>query len=217
MMLGIDDPGISETALCAPRIEQDRGYEDFLRLADPSAAMIWMADNSGLCTFANQSWLEFRGRTLDEEIGTGWAEGIHPDDGLAVLRDYWGAFNRRHSLRIEYRILCADGAYHPVERFGVPWSNPDGEQRGYVGCITLLSGPGLADPEARRRLATLSARERQVIELIALGYSTRQIAEKLGVSYKTADSHRSHLLKKLRVHETASLVRFAVRAGVIAP
>ena len=69
--------------------------------------------------------------------------------------------------------------------------------------------------EAREQLARLSVRERQVMELIALGFSTKEISAKLGISYKTADSHRTHVLKKLGVHETASLVRFAIRAGVI--
>jgi PAS domain S-box-containing protein len=218
MMLGIEDLVTSgaAAALCATT-EQDPASTEFLRLANTSAAMIWMADGTGLCTFASPTWLAFRGRTLDQEAGAGWAEGIHTEDALPVWREYWAAFNARLPLRIEYRILGADGVFHRVERFGSPWIGADGELRGYVGCITLLDRARVIDLDARRRLAILSLRERQVLELIALGRSTRRIAQDLGISYKTADSHRTHLLKKLGIHEVAGLVRFAIRAGVIVP
>ena len=63
----------------------------------------------------------------------------------------------------------------------------------------------------------LSTRERQVLQLIAEGKSTKDVACVLGVSVKTAESHRSRLMQKLDIHETASLVRYAVRRGLIAP
>jgi DNA-binding NarL/FixJ family response regulator len=61
----------------------------------------------------------------------------------------------------------------------------------------------------------LTDRERQILGLIAEGSTTRQAANLLGISVKTADSHRSHLMQKLEVHETASLVRYAVRQGLV--
>ena len=64
---------------------------------------------------------------------------------------------------------------------------------------------------------TLTERERQVLVLVAEGKSTRQAAQQLGISYKTVESHRSRVLEKLGVHETASMVRYAIRAGLIAP
>lgn len=217
-MLAIDNLGTTGAAApCAAKIDQDTGYEEFLRLTEGSAAMVWMADKDGLCTFANQSWLDFRGRTLDQEIGTGWADGIHPEDRPSVMPDYWAALHGRTPLRVEYRVLCADAAYRGVEHLGSPWRGVDGELCGFVGCVTLLKGSSPIDFAARHVLASLSGRERQVMELIAGGLSTRAIAKQLEISYKTADSHRTHLLKKLNVHETASLVRFAIRVGAIEP
>jgi DNA-binding CsgD family transcriptional regulator len=61
----------------------------------------------------------------------------------------------------------------------------------------------------------LTARERQILQLIAESKSTKQIARILDISYKTAESHRSRLMKKLDIHETAGLVRYAVRRGLI--
>jgi PAS domain S-box-containing protein len=219
MMLGIDElPVVTSAAFgAAARAPADAVHEDFLKLAEASPAMIWMADNEGLCTFANQSWLDFRGRTLDQEIGTGWMEGIHGEDFHRAMRAYWLAFKGHRPLRIEYRIRCRDDAYYEVERLGSPWPGPDRDARGYLGCITVIRAASDQAIEAREQLARLSARERQVMELIALGYSTKETSARLGISYKTADSHRTHVLKKLGVHETASLVRFAIRAGVITP
>jgi two-component system response regulator NreC len=63
----------------------------------------------------------------------------------------------------------------------------------------------------------LSSRERQVIQLVSEGKSTREIASLLGISVKTAESHRNRLMQKLDIHETASLVRYAVRHGIVQP
>jgi DNA-binding NarL/FixJ family response regulator len=63
----------------------------------------------------------------------------------------------------------------------------------------------------------LSARERQVVQLIGEGKSTREVATLLGISVKTAESHRNRLMQKLDIHETASLVRYAIRRGLVQP
>jgi DNA-binding CsgD family transcriptional regulator len=73
------------------------------------------------------------------------------------------------------------------------------------------------DEEAVRVVFALTERERQLLILIADGKSTKEAALRLGISYKTADSHRSRILEKLGVHETASMVRYAIRAGLITP
>jgi DNA-binding NarL/FixJ family response regulator len=63
----------------------------------------------------------------------------------------------------------------------------------------------------------LTLRERQVLQLIAEGKSTKDVASLLGISVKTAESHRTRLMHKLGIHETASLVRYAVRQGIVQP
>jgi two-component system, NarL family, response regulator NreC len=63
----------------------------------------------------------------------------------------------------------------------------------------------------------LTSRERQVLQLIAEGKSTKDVASLLGISVKTAESHRTRLMQKLDIHETASLVRYAVRRGIVEP
>lgn len=63
----------------------------------------------------------------------------------------------------------------------------------------------------------LTLRERQVLQLIAEGKSTKDVASLLGISVKTAESHRTRLMQKLDIHETASLVRYAIRNGIVQP
>ena len=63
----------------------------------------------------------------------------------------------------------------------------------------------------------LTARERQVIQLIGEEKTTKEIAGILGISAKTAESHRSRLMQKLDIHGTAGLVRYAIRRGLIEP
>lgn len=63
----------------------------------------------------------------------------------------------------------------------------------------------------------LTMRERRVLQLIAEGNSTKEVASVLGISVKTAESHRTRLMQKLGIHETASLVRYAVRHGIVQP
>lgn len=71
--------------------------------------------------------------------------------------------------------------------------------------------------KSERASDPLTLRERQVLQLIAEGKSTKDVASLLGVSVKTAESHRTRLMQKLDIHETASLVRYAVRRGLVEP
>ena len=67
----------------------------FREMADSAPVLIWMATPDTLCTFFNRGWLEFTGRTMVEELGNGWTEGIHPDDLDRFLAVYLGAFEQR--------------------------------------------------------------------------------------------------------------------------
>jgi len=74
---------------------------------------------------------------------------------------------------------------------------------------------GLPDPEAQTPFNQLSAREREVLQLLAEGASTRQIADRLNLSGKTVESHRLHLMEKLDLHSVAELTKYAIREGLV--
>jgi two-component system response regulator NreC len=69
---------------------------------------------------------------------------------------------------------------------------------------------------ADRLAAVLSARERQVLAMISSGHTNRQVADTLGLSINTVESHRKHIIDKLDLHSTADLVRYAIRHGILA-
>ena len=191
--------------------------EFFRRMADSAPVMMWMAGPDGLCTFFNKPWLTFRGRTMDQELGDGWAEGVHPEDRDGCMRSYLTAFRARQEFQMEYRLQRADGEYRWIVDSGVPRFDPDGSFAGYMGSGIDIQDSRRAVTAAVPGYIPLTERERQVLVLIAEGNSTKEVAALLGISYKTADSHRSKIMEKLDVHETASLVRYAIRHNLVKP
>jgi len=198
--------------------KQASGEQRFRELLDASPVMVWMSGTDAQCTFFNRAWLEFRGRSLDAELGNGWTAGLHPDDRDLCVETYLKAFSARTPFRVQYRVQRADGEYAWIENAGSPLIE-DTVFVGYMGTTMDVSDRRARtftpDRESVRLVFALTERERQVLVLIAGGKSTKEAAAQLGISYKTADSHRSRILEKLGVHETASMVRYAIRAGLI--
>jgi PAS domain S-box-containing protein len=190
--------------------------ELFRHMADAAPVMMWMSGTDMLCTFFNKPWLAFRGRTMEQELGNGWAEGVHPEDRDRCMATYVAAFTAHNEFQMEYRLQRADGEYRWILDSGVPRYEPDGAFAGYIGSGVDIHEKKAASLGAAERIP-LTEREKQVLVLIAEGNSTKEVAAMLGISYKTADSHRSKIMEKLDVHETASLVRYAIRHNLVKP
>jgi len=145
--------------------------ERFRGVADSAPVMIWVAGPDKLCTFFNQPWLEFRGRKMAEEIGNGWAEGVHPEDMERCLATYHSSFDVRQSFRMEYRLLRADGEYRWLLDSGTPRYR-EGEFIGYIGsCIDITEQKRVED-ELRSNQAQLMDSQR----LAKVGSWDREIA-----------------------------------------
>jgi PAS domain S-box-containing protein len=195
--------------------------EQFRQLADHAPFPIWCSGTDAMRSFVNRAWLEFRGRTPEQELGSGWTDGLHPDDRDLCLETYIRSFTSRQPFHMQYRLQRGDGTYTWMEDSGLPRTQSDGAFAGFVGMAIDITdrkhGAFTPDEDSVRLVFALTERERQVLVLIAEGKSTKEAAARLGISYKTADSHRSRILEKLGVHETASMVRYAIRAGLIQP
>ena len=107
--------------------------ERFRNMADTAPVMIWVTGPDKLCTFFNKAWLEFTGRTMEQELGNGWVAGVHPDDVDRCIATYTESFDARRSFRMECRMRRADGEYRWVLDSAVPRLAPDDVFAGYVG------------------------------------------------------------------------------------
>ena len=105
----------------------------FQAMADTAPVLIWMTGTDGLCNYFNKPWLDFTGRTMEQEVGMGWTEGLHPDDVQGCFDGFLPAFHARKPFRMEYRLRRADGEYRWVIESGIPRYTPGGEFAGYIG------------------------------------------------------------------------------------
>ena len=112
--------------------------QEYEALVEQSPILIWRANVDTLCDYFNDRWLSFRGRTLEQEYGNGWAEGVHPDDFDRCLNIYLDNFKSRNIFEMEYRLMRHDGVYRWIFDRGVPFSDDSGLFAGYIGsCIDV--------------------------------------------------------------------------------
>jgi PAS domain S-box-containing protein len=151
----------------------------FRTMADGAPVLLWMAARNADCTFFNQGWLEFTGRTLEMEYGTGWAGGVHPEDFQHCMHLYMNAFVERLDFRMEYRLRRADGQYRWILDTGRPRFASDGSFEGYIGsCIDITdlresaSALGRLNDELEDRVVLRTAEMKHAnAELEAFSYS----------------------------------------------
>lgn len=100
--------------------------------------MVWMSGTDKLCYYFNKGWLDFVGRTLEQESGNGWTKNVHPEDFDRCLQVYVQNFDARRSFEMEYRLRHHTGQYRWILDRGVPRHAPDGTFEGYVGgCLDI--------------------------------------------------------------------------------
>ncbi|MGV3557822.1 PAS domain S-box protein [Larkinella arboricola] len=116
----------------AQRLSQEREAW-FHAIVDNSPALTWVASVDRRYTYLNRAWLNYTGRTLEEEVGQGWAQGIHPDDRVQYLATYHARFADRQPFTTEYRLLRSDGEYRWMLEQAQPTFSPDGVFNGYIG------------------------------------------------------------------------------------
>jgi PAS domain S-box-containing protein len=167
--------------------------ERFRLVANTAPVIIWMSGPDKLCTYCNQRWLDFTGRSVEAELGNGWTQGVHPEDLKIFVDTYTSAFNRRESYEMQYRVRRYDGEYRWLSDFGVPRFNPDGSFAGYIGsCIDIteskmveeawasLSGRLINAQEEERKRIAREIHDDYTQQLAVLSVDLEGLAEEVG-------------------------------------
>lgn len=123
----------SMQAVLASQAVLRESEERFRLVANSAPVLIWMSGTDKLCTFFNQGWLSFTGRSMEQELGEGWIIGVHPEDVQHCLRTYSASFEARVRFEVEYRLRRFDGEYRWIVDYGTPRFEPDGTFCGYIG------------------------------------------------------------------------------------
>jgi PAS domain S-box-containing protein len=112
--------------------------ELFRNMADTAPVMIWLTGADKQCTYLNKQWIDFTGHSMEEQLGNGWVDAIHPDDRVRAYQIYANAFDERTTFEMEYRLLRHDGEYRWIFDSGAPRVSPDNVFLGYIGsCIDI--------------------------------------------------------------------------------
>jgi PAS domain S-box-containing protein len=111
---------------------------EYESLVEQSAILIWRANTEALCDYFNDRWLAFRGRSMQEEYGYGWAQGVHPDDYDRCVKIFLDNFKSRNIFEMEYRLMRHDGVYRWIFDRGTPFNDENGLFAGYIGsCVDI--------------------------------------------------------------------------------
>ncbi len=112
--------------------------QNYRTIVESGQALIWTSGIDGKCNYFNPIWCEFTGRTAEQEQGTGWTEGVHPDDLKRCIDTYVEAFEKREKFSMEYRLRHRDGEYRWIQDNGCPRFDSEGEFIGYIGhCLDI--------------------------------------------------------------------------------
>jgi PAS domain S-box-containing protein len=129
---------------------------EYAVIVEHSPVLIWRADRTGACDYFNDRWLQFRGRTLEQELGDGWLQGVHPDDQKACLATWRAHLAERTSFEIDYRMCRHDGEYRWIHDSGTPVHDAGGEFAGFVGsCVEVALLAAQSAHQIERELKNL--------------------------------------------------------------
>jgi PAS domain S-box-containing protein len=171
-----------------------REHEAQRAIVSEAPVMIWRSGTDKRCDFFNPSWLTFTGRTLAQELGDGWAEGVHPEDLDACFASYVAAFDARVPFRLEYRLRRFDGEYRWVLDIGTPRYDATAHFLGYIGCCFDITDRRHAEQALDEAHAEIS----RVSRLTALGEFAAALSHELRQPLTTIITNAHTTLSELK-------------------
>jgi PAS domain S-box-containing protein len=188
----------------------------FRVITEASPVLVWMAGTDKLCHYFNKGWLDFVGRSLEQEAGNNWAENVHPDDFDRCLQMYNSCFDARRRFEMEYRLRHHSGQYRWILDCGVPRYAPDGTFEGYVGgCLDIHDQREAA--EVRQRLAAIVESSNDAIvskDLNGVVTSWNKRAEKM-FGYTAEEMLGEPIIKIIppELHQDEDMILGKIRRG----
>ncbi|MCD2449880.1 EAL domain-containing protein [Methylicorpusculum oleiharenae] len=129
----------------------------FRFVTESSQALIWVSDTDKKCTWFNKVWLDFTGRTMEQELGNGWMEGVHPDDIHQCKDLFFSQFDHQKPFSMEYRLKHHDGQYRWIFDNGAPYFDDQGVFQGYIGSCQDVTERKAAEQALAENEAKMSA------------------------------------------------------------
>ncbi|MDO9386980.1 MAG: PAS domain S-box protein [Thiobacillus sp.] len=139
---------IGERIELESRLTRSRDFH--LKLLQHFPHMVWRSGADGNCDYFNKTWLDFTGRKLEQELGNGWAEAVHPDDLDRCRTVYLEAFGKREPYEIGFRLRRHDGEYRWLMSNGAPYEDLNGNFAGYIGACYDVTERKLAEDKVRK-------------------------------------------------------------------
>jgi two-component system, OmpR family, sensor histidine kinase VicK len=189
-------------------VSDDLSAKEYRLLVEHSPVMIWRAALNAECDYFNDTWLAFTGRTLAEEIGDGWAQGVHPDDLGRCVQYYLDHFARREAFEMEYRLRRHDGVYRWIFDRGTPYFDDAGIFLGFIGSCVDIDDRRRAQVE-REQAGEAQLADARSFEKWILGIVGHDIRNPLG-----AIDLAAHVLLKSPDPTVAARTGERVRRGV---
>ncbi len=178
----------------------------FRNMANAGLTLIWRSGTDKLCNYFNKPWLEFTGRTMEQELGNGWTEGVHPDDFDRCLETYVAAFDKREPFEMEYRLHHTSGQYRIILDLGTPNFNSHGEFIGYMGHCFDITERKKNEEEIRQQLLEKETLITEVHHRIKNNFATIEGLLSLQANSAANDEVKSALQKSiLRIQSTRIL------------
>jgi PAS domain S-box-containing protein len=174
--------------------------QHFRTLANGGSALIWTSGLDKRCDYFNEPWLRFTGRSLEQELGDGWTEGVHPDDFDRCLQTYTCAFDQHKPFSMDYRIRHADGSYRWISDDGTPRYDRQGKFLGYIGFCS--------DITERKRTETLLA-EREYELRAVMESAHERLAAFAAEQNRFIEAERKRLARE--VHDQIGQVLTAIK------
>ena len=182
--------------------------EWFRNMADTAPVMIWVAGPDEMFTFFNKTWLDFTGHAMEQELGNGWARGVHPEDMLRCNEVFCSSFAARKEFRLECRLRRADGEYRWILCIGMPRFTASGGFAGYIG-----SGVDITDLQSEERFRQLAENIGQVFWMLDLGtnrvlYVSPAFEKVWGCNSSTLYQNRDWLNETVHEEDRARFLTF---------